>query len=202
MKTILFSLFVCIALPSCDSGSSAAKGDESGEGAASEGAASEGAASEGAASEGVDEEKLAKALLDELGKRGREEQKKTVTKKYLKLTQLYLEEFFYEQGFYPVEGEPTSACVYKALSGDPTGQGADPTSKIYWPELNDDRNPELVGRLNGFKVILDGFGQSFRYRSATDADGNPVENVKNEGSFDLWSIGPDGIDGTADDIWP
>ena len=187
MKITWFSLFVCIALPSCDSGSSAAKGDESGE---------------SAASEGVDEEKLAKALLDEVGKRGREEQKKTVTKKYLRLTQVYLEKFYNEQGFYPLEGEPTSAIVYKVLSGDLTGQGADPTGTIYWPELNDDRNPELVGRLNGFKVILDGFGQSFRYRSATDADGNPVENVKNEGSFDLWSIGPDGIDGTADDIWP
>lgn len=39
MKLLWFSLFVCIALPSCDSGSSAAKGDESGESAASESAA-------------------------------------------------------------------------------------------------------------------------------------------------------------------
>ena len=150
----------------------------------------------------MDEEKLAKALVDELEKRGREEQKNTVTKKYLRLTQVYLEKFYNEHGYYPVGQDATSACVYKALSGDFTGQGANPTGTIYWPELNDDRNSALVSTFKGFRVILDGFGQSLRYRPALDANGNPVENVKNEGSFDLWSIGPDGIDGTADDIWP
>ncbi|MDA7536215.1 hypothetical protein N8534_00540, partial [bacterium] len=89
----------------------------------------------------------------------------------------------------------------------------DPTGTIYWPELNDDRNPALVSTFQGFRVILDGYGQSLRYRSASDTDGNPVQNVRNDGDFDLWSVGPDGepsdinVSGllnneqTQDDIW-
>jgi len=137
----------------------------------------------------------------------------STTSKNILMVRTKLEAFYNEQGYYPVGQDATSACVYKALSGDPTGQGADPTGTIYWPELNDDRNPALVSTFQGFRVILDGFGESLRYRSATDADGNPVQNVKNDGDFDLWSIGPDGepsdinVSGllnneqTQDDIW-
>ena len=59
MKIILLGLLVCISLPSCDRGSSAPKGDGSGE---------------SAADGGMDEEKLAKAIVDELEKRWRENQ--------------------------------------------------------------------------------------------------------------------------------
>lgn len=115
----------------------------------------------------------------------------STTSKNIGMVRTKLEAYYNEQGFYPVGQDATSACVYKALSGDPTGQGTDPTGTIYWPELNDNRNPALVSTFNGFKVILDGFGESLRYRSASDTNGNPVQNVK-YGDFDLWSIGPDG----------
>jgi prepilin-type N-terminal cleavage/methylation domain-containing protein len=136
----------------------------------------------------------------------------STTSKNIGMVRTKLEAYYNEQGFYPVGQDATSACVYKALSGDPTGQGTDPTGTIYWPELNDNRNPALVSTFNGFKVILDGFGESLRYRSASDTNGNPVQNVK-YGDFDLWSIGPDGepsdinVSGllnneqTQDDIW-
>ena len=136
----------------------------------------------------------------------------STTSKNIGMVRTKLEAYYNEQGFYPVGQDATSACVYKALSGDPTGQGTDPTGTIYWPELNDDRNPALVSTFNGFRVILDGFGESLRYRSASDTNGNPVQNVK-YGDFDLWSIGPDGepsdinVSGllnneqTQDDIW-
>lgn len=137
----------------------------------------------------------------------------STTQKTIGMVRTKLEAFFNEQGFYPVGQNATSACVYKALSGDPTGQGVNPTGTIYWPELNDDRNPALVSTLQGNRVILDGFGESLRYRSAIDVSGNPVQNVKNDGDFDLWSIGPNGepsdinVSGllnneqTQDDIW-
>jgi prepilin-type N-terminal cleavage/methylation domain-containing protein len=137
----------------------------------------------------------------------------STTSKNIGMVRTKLEAFYNEQGYYPVGQNATSACVYKALSGDPTGQGTDPTGTIYWPELNEDRNPALVTTFQGFRVILDGFGQSLRYRSANDTNGNPVQNVKNDGDFDLWSIGPDGepsdinVSGllnneqTRDDIW-
>ncbi|MBK71894.1 MAG: hypothetical protein CMO76_00470 [Verrucomicrobiales bacterium] len=137
----------------------------------------------------------------------------STTSKNIGMVRTKLEEFYNEQNFYPVGQDATSACVYKALSGDPTGQGANPTGTIYWPELNMNRNPALVGTFNGFRVILDGFGESLRYRSALDTNSNPVQNVRNDGDFDLWSIGPDGepsdinVSGllnneqTQDDIW-
>lgn len=116
-------------------------------------------------------------------------------------------------GIYPVGQDATSAALYRALSGDPTGQGQIPTETIYWPELNDDTNPALVGRLNNSRVILDGFGESYRYRAARDRTGALVQNVRNDGDYDLWSLGPDGepsdinVSGilineqTQDDIW-
>ncbi len=136
------------------------------------------------------------------------------TRTTLQMIRLKLEDYAAEHnGIYPVGQDATSAIVYKALSGDFTGQGQNPTEPVYWPELNDDRNPALVGVLQGNRVILDGFGQSFRYRAALDQNGNPVQNVRNDGDFDLWSIGPDGepsdintsgnLDNeqTQDDIW-
>lgn len=136
------------------------------------------------------------------------------TKVNLSMIRVKLEDYANENnGIYPVGQDATSAAVYRALSGDMTGQGQPPTEAIYWPELNDNRNEALVGVLNNNRVILDGFGESFRYRSARDRTGALVQNVKNDGDFDLWSLGPDGEpsdinvtgmlinDQTQDDIW-
>ena len=79
--------------------------------------------------------------------------------------------------------------------------------------MNDHRQRDLIGTRDGKRVILDGFGHPFRYRSAKDDNGKPVPNMRNESDFDLWSIGPDGLrvdlktpgdftrKGTGDDIW-
>ena len=117
------------------------------------------------------------------------------------------------QGLYPVGQDGTSAVLYNYLSGDLTGQGNPPTAQVYYRELTDQKNSGLVGKFRNNRVILDGFGQPFRYRSALDADGNPAPNVRNDGLYDLWSIGPDGLpdevntpgtlmnEDTKDDIW-
>jgi len=133
----------------------------------------------------------------------------------LQNVRLKLEEYKNEHnGLYPVGEDASSSIIFNALSGDYTGRGEIPTGPVYWEELNNKKNPALVGMLNGKKVILDGYGQSLRYRSARDKDGNIVEEVRNDGDFDLWSIGPDGepedlnVSGhleneqTKDDIWP
>lgn len=143
--------------------------------------------------------------------RDRDEKQTRVT---LQSIALRLEEYANENnGLYPVGQDGTSAILYKALSGDYTGQGQNPTGPIYWPELNDDTNPALVGVFRRDRVILDGFGQPFRYWSAKDEQGNPVPNIRNDGAYDLWSIGPDGLpaemntpgnlfnEETQDDIW-
>ena len=136
------------------------------------------------------------------------------TRTTLQMIRLKLEDYAAEHnGIYPVGQDATSSIVYKALSGDFTGQGNNPTEPVYWPELNEDRNPSLVGMFQGNRVILDGFGQSYRYRAARDQNGALVQNVRNDGDFDLWSIGPDGEPSdintsgnleneyTLDDIW-
>ena len=136
------------------------------------------------------------------------------TKVTLKNIRLKLEEYASDNnGIYPTGDDATSAAVFRALSGDYSGQGDPPTGIIYWSELNNDKNPALVGTEQGKKVILDAFGNTIRYRAGLDDNGEPVEDVKNDGDFDLWSIGPDGEpsdintpgtltnEQTKDDIW-
>jgi len=135
-----------------------------------------------------------------------------LTEVRIKNATLKLEEFARDNGYYPVGEDASSSILYNSLSGDFTGQGDNPTGTTYWKELLT-KDPSLVGTLNGRKVILDAFGQSLRYRAARDENGEIVPDVKNDGSFDIWSIGPDGkpsdlnVDGNAiteetrDDIW-
>lgn len=136
-----------------------------------------------------------------------------LTKVRIKYATLKIEEYANENnGLYPVGDDASSSILYNALSGDYSGQGEPPTGPTYWKELLDN-DPSLVGEYQGKKVILDGFLQTLRYRSAWDENGEKVTNVKNDGSFDIWSVGPDGepsdinVDGTSeseftkDDIW-
>lgn len=126
---------------------------------------------------------------------------------------MHLESYFSDNSFYPVGTDASSKALYTALSGDFTGRGEeDPEGEIYWPELLKTGKNALVGRLNGERIILDGYGDSYRYRSALDADGNDDPRAKNA-NFDIWSVGPDGkptsidVDSnldneeTLDDIW-
>jgi hypothetical protein len=107
----------------------------------------------------------------------------------------------------------SSAALYRALSGDESGQGQNPTGTIYWNELNDPRNTALVGMRNGGKVILDGYGNVIRYQAALDENRQTIEGIRGNDDFNLWSIGPDGepsslqtpgvfeSEETKDDIW-
>lgn len=127
---------------------------------------------------------------------------------------LKLEEYANENnGIYPTGDDSSSSAIFRALSGDGTGQGQAPENPVYWSELNNRKNPALIGTVQGKKIILDGFGNSIRYRAAFDTNGELVEDVKNDSDFDLWSTGPDGepadlntsgnLDNeqTKDDIW-
>ncbi len=136
------------------------------------------------------------------------------TKVTIKNIRLKLEEYASDNnGIYPTGEDTSSAAVFRVLSGDPTGRGDTPTRDVYWSELNNNRNPSLVGTSQGRKVILDGFGNTIRYQAALDENGDLVQSVKNDGDFDLWSTGPDGepsdlnttgildTEDTKDDIW-
>lgn len=116
-------------------------------------------------------------------------------------------------GLYPVGQDNGSSIIYNALSGDFTGQGNTPTNETYWREIVGN-NPDLVTTVQNKKVIIDAFGNTIRYKSARDGNGERVQDVKNDGAFDLWSVGPDGEpsdlntngllqnEDTLDDIWP
>ena len=145
-------------------------------------------------------------------RKGQDKKQTAVT---LQNIRLKLEEYKNEHnGSYPIGDDGGSAILYNALSGDYTGSGEPPTGPVYWPELNNAKNPALVGVREGKRIILDGFGNEIRYRPALDENGEIVDDVKNDGDFDLWSVGPDGepedintsgtLDNeqTVDDIWP
>lgn len=123
-----------------------------------------------------------------------------------------LQSYRTDNGFFPVGKDVFSEILYTSLSGDFTGRGeGDPEGEIYWRELLVDGSPN-VGQRGGKRIILDAYGQSIRYRSALDEEGNIVEEAKNA-EFDLWSVGLDGEpsganvssklknEQTEDDIW-
>ena len=86
-----------------------------------------------------------------------------------------MEAYRLDEGFYPASTgvAGSSATVYRALTG---------AGKNY---LN-------FGRIHvSGNTILDPFGSEYLYKSP--GDHNPL-------AFDLWSIGPDRINSTADDI--
>jgi len=114
-------------------------------------------------------------------------------------------------GVYPIGDDVLSKPVYKALSGDFSGRGDEPTGEIYWPQLLNSKSG-LVKKEGGEFVIVDAFLNSFRYRSAKDELGKEVPEARNT-DFDAWSLGPDGLptgrnvdsnlknEETEDDIW-
>jgi len=142
----------------------------------------------------------------------KDSQAKKLTQVNLQNISQHVESYKTDNGAYPVGETLITIELYKALSGDLSGQGEDPTEEIYWPDLLR-KDSAIVGITRGQRTILDGYGQSYRYRSALDIDGNPNDLVKNDGAFDIWSIGPDNEpsgenidskannDQTRDDIW-
>ena len=142
----------------------------------------------------------------------KDSQAKKLTQVNLQNISQHVESYKTDNGAYPVGETLITTELYKALSGDLSGQGDDPTEEIYWPDLLR-KDSAIIGITRGQRTILDGYGQSYRYRSALDIDGNLNDLVKNDGAFDIWSIGPDNEpsdenidskadnDQTLDDIW-
>ena len=69
-------------------------------------------------------------------------------------------------------------------------------AKLFLKELDPEKDPmELIDVKESGGVpagFLDPWGNPWRYRSGSRDNMNPT--------FDLWSPGPDGVDGTSDDI--
>lgn len=62
-----------------------------------------------------------------------------------------------------------------------------------WALVQPPENARVKKALMSDSAILDPWGNPFRYRTPGQRSDRP---------FDVWSLGPDGVDGTADDIFP
>jgi hypothetical protein len=198
MKIIWFGVFVCISLPSCDSGSSAAKGDGSGE---------------SAASEGVDEEKLAKAIVDEQEKRGREKKQKTEALlclgKLINACDAYFENY---------QGLPMGAAsaedaeqitdnrLMAPLLGLKVASDENPKLKTFfsWKAAKGTGNSAVGGlvRTETTASLVDPWGNFYRVVCNYDYDNKlrePQATGRSELIYDrmviAYSLGPDGIAG-------
>ena len=157
MKIILLGLLVCISLPSCDRGSSAPEGDGSGE---------------SAADGGMDEEKLAKAIVDELQKRGREKREEArvqTTREDLTTLITHLDQYRNIGGRYPTEPQGLEALVRKPQSL--------PRPRDWVQSL-----PEMP---------KDIWGNPYTYKFPGSKKPNEPELISN---------GPDGVSGNEDDL--
>ena len=117
------------------------------------------------------------------------------------------------KGDLPVEEDKTGIIIYRMLYGDGIGSdgiagtgddGAldgrpDEGAIIYIGDFDPNTNKKkwIDKKGRDFPVeVVDPWGNAWRYRRLP---GDPsMENP--DGSFDLWSLGPDGENGTADDI--
>jgi len=203
MKIIWFGLFVCISLPSCDSGSSAAKGDGSGESAASEGAASEGA----------DEEKLAKAIVDEQEKRGRERKQKTEVAMCLGKLIMACDSFFEEYQALPMANasandaeQVTDNDFMAPLLGLKVASDENPKFLTFfsWKAAKGTGNSAVGGlvRTETTASLVDPWGNFYRVICNYDYDDKlrePQATGRNEIISNrrvlAYSLGPDGIAG-------
>lgn len=108
------------------------------------------------------------------------------TRVTLKNIRLKIEEYAAENnGIYSVGEDCSSAILYRKLSGDESGLGQAPTAPVYWADLNIQTRSDLVGTVDGKKIILDGFGNVIRYQAALDENKKPVSGIKNTEDFDL-----------------
>lgn len=110
-----------------------------------------------------------------------------------------IDEYKVDMGYYPSGGsggKGDSKILYRALYWDSNENGAGPdtdtTQKIYISELDPKSNK--MGWTDGDKsevIILDPWGNEYRYRAGKMDDGSPNPKAVNP-DFDLWSAGPDG----------
>ena len=124
----------------------------------------------------------------------------------VKLLSGALDQYKLDTGSYPpggTGGQRDSKIVYRALywDSDDNGAGADvdKDQKIYLSELDPQNNKQ--GWTDGKRaevILLDPWGNEYRYRSGKMNDGTANPNAVNP-DFDLWSAGPDGKTTDGDD---
>lgn len=119
-----------------------------------------------------------------------------------------LEEYKLDFGRYPVAndtgvtGDLGSNVLYRALYWDSvnngSGVGADQNQRVYLAELDPastkqgwSSNPVASAQ----NTIRDPWGLDYRYRSGVNATGAVNTECINP-DFDLWSFGPDGVNGS------
>ena len=77
-----------------------------------------------------------------------------------------------DNGAYPVGETLITKELYKALSGDLSGNGEEPTEEIYWPDLLKKDSAYCRESARGQRIYSGWLWRSpFRYRSSLDIDG-------------------------------
>lgn len=118
---------------------------------------------------------------------------------------MHLETYKTDTGQVPPEAKDitlSSNEVYKVLFGDfdNKGEPADGVT-VYMEDLDPNlykgkKGAKLVEKRGSLYLLVDPWGQPYRYRRGFNEDG---KNAKNP-DYDIWSAGKDGVDGTPDDI--
>jgi general secretion pathway protein G len=120
-----------------------------------------------------------------------------------------LDHYADENGGYPHVADYSGLIVYVALFGDGVGSDGraateddteldgtpDKSATVYLKELDPMGNPLKMVEHSEQGIparLVDPWGNPWRYRSGSHENHN--------GTFDLWSVGPDGRDGTSDDV--
>ncbi len=110
----------------------------------------------------------------------------------MKKLELALEQYRNEYGYFPVQTTANTPLRRASFGGDWVNQG---TGVIQSNRKAAEALGSLKTSTNGLDATFtDGFGNPFYYRTGSSAD------VKNKSSYDLWSMGADGTQPTADDI--
>lgn len=118
-----------------------------------------------------------------------------------------LEQYKTNTGQIPANGadlKTSSNQLYTALFSDPQNAGkSDAGFNVYLPKLDPalslgaEGGAKVVEKRDGIYVILDPWGQPYRYcRGFNEGGPNTAKNP----DFDIWSVGKDGQSGTKDDI--
>lgn len=125
-----------------------------------------------------------------------ERQAREKAKIQIGLLEKALEEYKLDNGEYPMfkdtSGEGMqSAVLFQLLYGDEEDDGR----TVYLPELDPKTNKQGWVTLDNDKyIIVDPWGNQYRYRSAMFKQGNRlVANTRTQNpDYDLWSVGKDG----------